>query len=642
MVAFFFLTLLLGFSSSQQLNFSQVYTGCGGYTLSFDGYLTYVQVDSPSDCSASPFSDFEFTWEGWTYIPDWIHSGQLIFTTGGSPGWLFMRKNGVDEINVMNIYNNGDCYMSVASCKNIPLKAWYHIAFAFNGTHFSFYCNGDFDPNNTIKCTNHPTWTQTTMMIGSDIMNPGSSNVYGMIDEFRKWKQFFTVEEVNARRFRKLTASEIANPNLTFYYSFDEGTGYNLNDSSQNQLTGKLGGVGGNMRIANAPKWVRSDSPVVNSFCVMETRFGKMENLKFLIVILVENGTIDISSNFSAYAIQLKIVSLPSQGSLLDYETNATISGQNYSVVKNQFRYLAPKLSNEVQASDEINYCIYFNTNELCNLYKISVTKNEVPYAENAGYTFWYDGLEDYLFAESFRWPLYRKGEYGGTPVTVEWWQLIRDSDFIVDNYEAAGAITFSVGFGNENSSTCQEYCWGRFQAHSPWSDASAYFDYGWNTTDGTGRINALFEPYFNKWTHIAMVSGGNESNQNRIFLDGKLPINSDHYGDNAGKDITRDLKGLIIGCLRTNCLRAAVDEFRIWNKTRTPEEIKATMNTKIQDPKNTPNLCAYYNFNEIYNDNEILDLGVNNYTLKRGACTNDTEYYSNSLCHGNFENVSN
>ena len=536
--------------------------------------------------------------------------------------------------------DNGDCYNSIASCKNIPLKEWYHLAFSFNGTNFFFYCNGEFDPNNTVICVNYPSNIRTKMTIGSDMMNPGDKNFYGMYDEFRKWKQYFPIEEVNARRFRKLTAQEITNPNLTFYYSFDEGTGYHLKDSGQNNLTGNLGGTGSDMRIANAPIWVGSNSPLVNSFCVLETRFGKTENLTFKIYILVENGTLDISSNFSTYGIQLKILSLPGNGSLLDYEKNTTISAQNYSVINNKFLYVAPKSSNLSQISDEIDYCLYFNTETLCNVYKILVTHNTAPFAENAGYTLWYDGLDDYLFAESFRWPLFRKNHSGGTPTTVEWWQLIRDSDFIVDNYQAAGAISFSIGFGDTNYTGCKEFCWGRFQAHTPWADTNAYFDYGWNNVDGSGRDGTNFQAYFNKWTHIALVSGGNESKIHTMYFDGQIPINGD-WGAISGQLITRDLQGLTIGCLHGSCLRAAIDEFRVWNKTRTLDEIRSTMNQKIADPKNTPNLYAYYNFNEIFNNNEILDLGVNNYTLKGGACSNDSEYYGSELCFGNFENIS-
>ena len=102
MVLFFLfpLFLLLLLSSTQQLNFSQVYTGGGGYALSFDGVSNFVEVDSPSDCSADPFVDYEFTYELWVFIADWVHPQQIIIHSGGSPGWLMFRKTDLDEINV--------------------------------------------------------------------------------------------------------------------------------------------------------------------------------------------------------------------------------------------------------------------------------------------------------------------------------------------------------------------------------------------------------------------------------------------------------------------------------------------------------------------------------------------------------------
>ena len=114
-----------------------------------------------------------------------------------------------------------------------------------------------------------------------------------------------------------------------------------------------------------------------------------------------------------------------------------------------------------------------------------------------------------------------------------------------------------------------------------------------------------------NKWTHIAIVTGGKETDEYLVYFDGILPAPNVDKNLNlpAGGLLGEDLKGLVLGCwlLRKNCARMYIDEFRVWNKTRTLQEIRSTMNKKIQKPKATANLYAYYNFNDIFNNNEIL-----------------------------------
>ncbi|MFM8472863.1 MAG: LamG-like jellyroll fold domain-containing protein, partial [Candidatus Kapaibacterium sp.] len=80
--------------------------------------------------------------------------------------------------------------------------------------------------------------------------------------------------------------------------------------------------------------------------------------------------------------------------------------------------------------------------------------------------------------------------------------------------------------------------------------------------------------------------------------LDGKLAASSEVADD------PKNLTGLIIGISHFG----KIDDFRVWNVVRTPEEIYASM-AKNVDP-GTKNLATYYRLNEPLNDTIVADQG--------------------------------
>jgi hypothetical protein len=162
---------------------------------------------------------------------------------------------------------------------------------------------------------------------------------------------------------------------------------------------------------------------------------------------------------------------------------------------------------------------------------------------------------------------------WNGGPVTVEWWQYIAQAD-------VRNSSSFSVGQSDNVGN--------RFQAHAPWGDNRIYWDYG--NINAEGRISTSYANYTNKWTHVALVSNG--TNFKAIYLDGKLVASGQTASTPTG------LTGLAIG-KQVDAIGVVgqIDEFRIWKKARTQEEIASTMTTRITDIP--ADLVHYYRFDE-------------------------------------------
>lgn len=174
------------------------------------------------------------------------------------------------------------------------------------------------------------------------------------------------------------------------------------------------------------------------------------------------------------------------------------------------------------------------------------------------------DGVAGRMKRESFAW--------SDTAVTVEFWNYVRSAD-------VKNASVFSVG---------KEATGNRFQAHVPWSDKTLHWDYGEIGADG--RISTDYTRYLDKWTHVALVSNGR--NFKGIYLDGVLVAS----GDKAAFPSSRT--ELVLGCfVSDNYHKGRIDEFRIWKKVRTQEEITRDMRRRLNGPQE--GLAGYWRFDE-------------------------------------------
>lgn len=161
-----------------------------------------------------------------------------------------------------------------------------------------------------------------------------------------------------------------------------------------------------------------------------------------------------------------------------------------------------------------------------------------------------------------------------GGPITIEFWNYVKRED-------RGRGVVFS--FHTLNGSNIESSTEVRTACHAPWHE-TIYWDCG-DINQG-GRIWYSYENYFNKWTHIALVSGGGTSGgQQILYLDGK-PVGSPQ--NSVGNSKT--FKTLLIGCTynngaTSNHQKGWMDGFRVWNVARTENEINTWMYKRCYNP---------------------------------------------------------
>lgn len=158
-----------------------------------------------------------------------------------------------------------------------------------------------------------------------------------------------------------------------------------------------------------------------------------------------------------------------------------------------------------------------------------------------------FDGVNDRVDVSTFAWP-------AGGPVTVAFWNYVASADIRQAN-------AFAVGNADDPN---------RFQCHAPYNDHILYWDYGDHT--GTGRVSINYDPWLDKWTHVALVSEGNGGALKAIYLDGVL-VASANISDGPKVPLT----GLTIGAwlLHGNQHKGNIDDFRIYGQVLPPAQIQ-------------------------------------------------------------------
>lgn len=137
---------------------------------------------------------------------------------------------------------------------------------------------------------------------------------------------------------------------------------------------------------------------------------------------------------------------------------------------------------------------------------------------------------------------------------------------------------------------------WGTFLFHT---DNSGQLYAGWNTSSGDRMvINGIFK--VGKWNHVAITIEGNKM---IAYVNGtrKGSITSKSY---SGLAAFGDLKMGHSG--ENQFWQGAMDEFRLWKKALTPEEIKANMKNRVAFPAMQKDLLVYLTMDTIEVDGEI------------------------------------
>jgi hypothetical protein len=389
-----------------------------------------------------------------------------------------------------------------------------------------------------------------------------------------------------------------------------------------------------------------------------------------------------VSSLLMKNYLMITLYNLPSTNmGTLFYGTNALkfaagATSMNISVSTDssnkpiQFQFVTSESSRSLTADTfiDIDYTVsLFNSqSELISVsskYELSfqIFINVAPVVGTGGNCMRMKG-SDWGFSDSFYWPAYPNvhsataSGVSGPSMTLEMWVYIMKNE---TGYQSC--------FGITNSEICEfsngETCHGRFQFCLPWEDGTAYFDYG--STLVQRNVGPLNE-YWNRWTHIAWTSCGDdhtstgcEGGIGSLYYNGKIidqnigtmspwhQLNGlwlghwpfyDHVPNNEA-DI-----GLYTSIHNPNPLlkhlvgysyMGMVDEFKIWTRVLTQNEIVNNMHKKLKGDE--PNLWVYYDFDFQPGDPEdgitIPDRSNNHFDLVFGGCPHRNETMYKSPC---------
>ncbi len=186
-------------------------------------------------------------------------------------------------------------------------------------------------------------------------------------------------------------------------------------------------------------------------------------------------------------------------------------------------------------------------------------------------------------------------------PITIEFWNKKTTAEYNYDQAHNSGNSVFNIGgYADPNV----------IQSHAPFFvDGRIYFDYG---SYAAGRISANYLPHLDKWTHVAFVSEGKGGSFKGIYLNGQLVA----YDSTSSDGPAIDLSGLGIGRYYHN---GSVDDFRIWNKVRSTQEIRENMHRKLTGTED--NLKGYWRFDEAsgYVAYDATPYGNNGYITSSG-----------------------
>ena len=147
-----------------------------------------------------------------------------------------------------------------------------------------------------------------------------------------------------------------------------------------------------------------------------------------------------------------------------------------------------------------------------------------------------------------------------------------------------------SVLYAEDNAENRQ------LNVHLPWSNARIYWDCGSDGT-GTDRIDkaavaAEYEGTWNHWTFTKNTASGSM----KIFLNGVLW----HSGNGKTKPIKIDHFVLGSDIKNTIPYYGSIDDFAVWNKELSVDEIASLMYQSASDiPELNSNVLAYYDMNE-------------------------------------------
>ncbi|KAJ3188564.1 hypothetical protein HDU85_004278 [Gaertneriomyces sp. JEL0708] len=504
-------------------------------------------------------------------------------------------------------------------------STWHHVAVVYDAASNQKFFYGDGELLMTVTCTSAAPFKAQggSFNIGWSKRNSPQMAYDGEIDELRFWKEARSIAQIQDTMYRPLTSAEIVG-NMVFYYHMDDyipSEDMFLKDQSENGYDLKMASA-----ERTAPVYVPSTAPIYGGqLGTIITRISTGSGS-------VELGLVDSSaSGTSSWTAAVLFSSCASDVLGLELHDGTPITVPSISFAATQRLILtAPAAAID---SPPVEHCTlrYTVTDTVSAVtssprtVSVSIKTNRSPVIGDAGGALYCDG-DDWAYAKDFSFNTTNYGEY-----TIEFWTYHLYSDgpdatlFSIGNNEIGApdyASNWCKALSTETRWDTDDFCIGRFVFHQYTVSNRLEAYSSWNPLNNDGVIMKDITRYFEQWKHMAIVS--NEDTL-AIYLNGQLLEsfpNEPFYG-------TRD--GLYL-CHWPfwgpyHWYKGFVDEFRVWNHARTPEQIRTHMHSSLQGTEE--GLLGYWDFNE------YADLVAFNQTHNPSDLIQDKTKHGNDLVPG-------
>lgn len=458
-------------------------------------------------------------------------------TSQGSDGYMARFVGSGEEPHILfapTSFNN----RHLMSTSGIKAGKWYHITLVYNDPNTLIYINGQLDNQNTAVGGRTLRNQNVGIVMGTNI---GLSGPFfsGYLDEVRIWRNVLNLAEINENLGRRLTTEELENP-LAAYFWFNQTNGSIVREMRTTTVFGTLNGDAtldspGAFPLPPLIRTVNAPGSDHIHLYAEQPSYAQDGLNRYYVYLTDSDGNTSELMNFSPSVSQPRSLTLPDDQDYL-VQVRSQISHGSFNSFMGDYSASAHVRSLDSRGGGALE----LSGNGYLKLpYRPSL---EVRGSE-LSIEFWVNRLED------------ESGEQ----------IIISNKRGSNDGYE----LVFTSG--------------GK-QARLQFRPTS--FSNRWLTSNGGVKAG--------EWTHVAVVYSDPVTS---IYINGELDATNSASG---GRDIRGDRNDLIIGAnveLNQRFLRAAIDEFRIWNTNRTLAEIQSTMSDLLIG--NEEELVGYWRFDE-------------------------------------------
>lgn len=488
---------------------------------------------------------------------------------------------------------NGSNWNSMNSGTPVIIGEWNHIAItaAPNQT-MKMYVNGELKATNSF--TTYASNDNWDFALGNSINYGGQT--FSVMDEFRIWNRVKTQEEIKSQMHAII---DVADENLVFNYTFDqEDTGTLVNSgtlvnnvayqSAQIiEATSPVSEINLDFPDKQAGNWsVQNEN--TNGLYVKDPITGFNKNViisRDLNEEIVELATAQDTS-YVAGGWHLNALNIENATVQVDLSKVFTDVDAINSTVQQYFLLKGDPASNFqfVGTGTEVDGKVNFDNLALTlgNYYLAFSTDEAAAIEEQGGAIELAGGHQVYIPKEGVNTAM--SGSF-----TVEMWARLT---------QTAGSNTKLVGFSGVVSGSHQGWEMEFLGNQTLQTITGKGPAGGWNTLNSTQVWNT------DEWNHVAVTFVPN--GEFKFYVNGELAssmaVGSFYANANdlaLGKNIANNAES------ETN-----IDEFRIWNRAKTIDEIREDMHLTITEP--TQNLVYNYTFNQ-ENSGFLLNSGSEN-----------------------------